>query len=179
MKIPSDIEYIIDEIYRKDNNSFFKKVDWKDTEGIYSDLVKLLPEAHIVNFTDYNYDHCYTYQIILSKNLNAQKINQEFLDLAIKEEKLIDILLLKISRIAPYYTIAAQRYEFVNEEIIRSPRFNLQKIDTEIIESIHILLKKQKLKYLYSEIADLIVKDVETELCKKGEATVSDCIFGT
>ncbi len=179
MKIPNDILSLIEGVYRKNDYAILKKVMWSNTKGIYDELIALFPPYNVLNLTDYNYDYCFTYQIISTKNPSSSILTTKDFENAVREEGAIEVIHLKISRILPYFMLVFQSHRVVDDITIAV--HNLEKPEIFPAKSFDQLLQflyQKGLKYLTSEIANIIIPDVETELTKIGEATVKDCVFG-
>ncbi|MBI1926743.1 hypothetical protein HYR99_21180 [Candidatus Poribacteria bacterium] len=150
-------------------------------EHLHGELFQLLKGYAIENLTDWNYESCFRFDVLLHPGVPyTVRDEASAIELVQKLCGTAYFLVLEISAVGPYY-----RYFFYQEIYDPSNQTLIETLSASPFSADHAdILKKvvrycegKGLKRLGKELLDRVVPDIALDLAEKGEVTIYNCLF--
>ena len=148
---------------------------------LHTELLHRLNGYAIENLTDWNYDSCFRFDVLLHPGV-PYKIRDEAsaIELVQKLCGTAYFLALEISALGPYY-----RYFFYQEIYDTSNQTLIEKLSESPFSIDHAEILKKVVQYcedkgfirLDEELLDPVVPGIALELAEEGEVTIYNCLF--
>ncbi len=150
-------------------------------ESIQIEFSQLLKGYAIANLTDWNYETCFRFKILLHPNVPYTiEGKADAIQLVRQLGGKADFLILEISAMGPYYEYDFSRrfYDETTQDLIAEVSESPFSIDHEgLLKTVVGYCERKGLKRLDKELLDRIVLDIALDLAEKGEVTIYNCLF--
>jgi hypothetical protein len=175
--IPNQVDSVISEVYRRGNAALLPRTDTA-LDKYDNLLASLFPDFQIINITEFDYGASFRYLIVLSADPDAGKLNTVDLLRAAQRTSSVDRLDLAISAIAPFCLIEYVRNTYRNGALEEQRSDNpFDAVQARATEKLLSQLGLLGICRLENAVGKIVVKDVQTDSCDLGDATVADCLF--
>jgi hypothetical protein len=150
-------------------------------EALHKELLQLLNGYAIENRTDWNYDSCFSFLILLHPGLSYEvRDKASAIELVQRLRGTAYFLTLQISALGPYYTyrFCQRTYSHSTDRLIdqiSESRFSLDQ--EEILKKVVRYCERQGFKRLSQEFLDQIVPGIALDIVEAGEVTIYNCLF--
>jgi hypothetical protein len=150
-------------------------------DHLHQELLQLLNGYAIENRTDWNYDSCFSFLVLLHPGvLYNVRDKTSAVELVQKLGGTTYFLTLQISALGPYYAYRfCQRiYSHLSRALIDQVReFPFSTDQEEILKKVTGYCERKGFKRLSRQFLDQIVPDIELDLAEAGEVTIYNCLF--
>ena len=150
-------------------------------EYLQTELGQLLKGYAIGALTDWNYDNCFRFKVLLHRS-SPHTIGgkADAIELVEKLGGTAYFLLVEISALGPYYEyyFSQRIYDDSTQELIAQVSKRPFSINQEaILKRVVGYCKGKGFKKLNKELLDRIVPGISLDLAEEGEVTVYNCLF--
>ncbi|MRN52328.1 hypothetical protein [Paenibacillus monticola] len=157
--------------------TFIEFMEEGSLEKIYQDIIEILKNYEVLNWSKVEEYPCYEFVILLHKN---QLILDDDIDLMRSLNGVREDLLLYISYISNYYCYYIRETTY-SEDI---DQWSFKKIGlsekpeiADLINKLNAYLEQMNYRMLSNDILSHKVPDVDLELIPYGEVTIFHCLF--
>jgi len=150
-------------------------------EGIQTELSQLLNGYAIANLTDWNYESCFRFKILLHPHVPYTIDGKaSAIELVQKLGGCTYFLILEVSALGPYYEYYFSRriYDDSTHELLSQVSECPFSADQEgILKKVVRYCEGKGFQKLNKEVLDRVVLNIGLELAEEGEVTIYNCLF--